>query len=124
MKKILVIILMAGMFAGQSAWAQSKLTDEQKSELKTRFKTYKEKLNLNEEQALKVRAIDSAYLIGLASLKRSDGTRLTKLRQFKQLSSSRDKQMKAILSKDQFKEYARFKDEMKLEFKEIRQANK
>ena len=123
MKKIFVITLMAALFAVQSASAQSKLTDEQKTELKNRFKTYREKLNLNDQQAVKVRAVDSAYLMGLVALKQSSNKRFAKLQQFRQISAVRDKQMKDILSKDQFKAYERFKDEMKLELKEIRQAN-
>jgi hypothetical protein len=123
MKKIFIIGLMAALFAVQGARAQAKLTQEQKSDLMVRFKTYKEKLNLDDGQAVKVRAIDSTYLTGLAALKQSDARRLAKFQQFKQISAARDKQMKDVLSKDQFKEYAKFKDEMRGELKELRQAN-
>ncbi|MGY3211029.1 hypothetical protein [Mucilaginibacter sp. HD30] len=122
MKKIF-IMGMASLFIIQGARAQSKLTQDQKSELMVRFKTYKEKLDLADEQAIKVRAIDSAYLVGLVALKQSDVRRIAKFQQFKQISATRDKQMKDVLSKDQFKEYAKFKDEMRGELKELRQAN-
>jgi len=125
MKKILIMTVIAALFAVHGARAQAKaqLTQEQKSELMARFRTYKEKLNLDNIQAVKVRAIDSAYLTGLIALKQNDARRLAKFQQFKQISAARDKQMKDILSKDQLKAYAQFKDEMKLELKEIRQAN-
>ncbi len=124
MKKIFLMAITAALFAVQGAKAQAKLTQEQRAELLQRFKTYKEKLHLDDAQAVKVRTIDSAYLTALVALKQSDVRRLAKLQQFKQMSTARDKQMRDVLSKDQFKEYSTFKDEMRGELRELMQVNK
>lgn len=122
MKKIVFITMLAAGIAINSAQAQSKLTDEQKSELKARFNAYKENLNLTGEQSEKVRSIDSAYIMGLAALKKSESGRVAKYKQFKNLNATRDDKMKSVLNKDQYKAYTKFRKEMKAEFKEIRQA--
>lgn len=124
MKKTLLICLVTAFFSLSQAKAQSKLTPEQRTQLLNRFKTYREKLNLNEQQAPQVRSIDSVYLTGLVALKQSSDRRLAKFQKMKQLTATRDTEMKKVLTPDQFKTYATFKDEMRDELKEIRQANK
>ncbi|PJJ80043.1 hypothetical protein [Mucilaginibacter auburnensis] len=124
MKKTLLICLVTAFFGLSQAKAQSKLTAEQRTELLNRFKTYREKLNLSEQQAPQVRSIDSVYLTGLVALKQSSDRRLAKFQKMKQLTATRDTEMKKVLTADQFKTYATFKDEMRDELKELRQANK
>jgi len=120
-RKIFIFILM--MSIGFTLKAQSRLTEEQKEALKERFQEYKSKLNLSADQAQKVRAIDSSYLIGLANVKRSSSGKLAKLKQFKSLNSEKDRQMKAVLNDEQFSQYKKFKEEMRQELKENRRNN-
>jgi len=120
-RKIFIFILM--MSIGFTLKAQSRLTEEQKEALKERFQEYKSKLNLSADQAQKVRAIDSSYLIGLANVKRSSSGKLAKLKQFKSLNSEKDRQMKAVLNDEQFSQYEKFKEEMRQELKENRRNN-
>jgi hypothetical protein len=118
MKKITLIgAFMALMMLGNRSMAQSRLTPEQMKEMKEKFNDFKTKLNLSDDQAPKVKAIDSAYFEGITALKDPGGSRLSKFRKFKNLSTDRDKQMKEVLNKDQFAQYQKFKTEMKDEFK-------
>lgn len=121
MKKItLMAALMALLLLGNRSMAQSRLTPDQLKEIKEKFSDFKTKLNLTDEQAPKVKAIDSTYFEGMAGLKDAGGSRLSKFRKLKSLSADRDKQMKEVLDKDQFAQYKKFKSEMKDEFKASR----
>ena len=103
--------------------AQSKLTDEQTKEAKAKYQEYKQQLNLNDDQSKKVDAINTTYFEGIAELKTSNASKLSKYKKFKSLSSERDKQMKDVLTKDQYKTYKEQQQEMKDEFKQ-RRANR
>jgi len=103
--------------------AQSKLTDEQTNEAKAKYQEYKQQLNLNDDQSKKVDAINTTYFHGIAELKTSNASKLSKYKKFKSLNSERDKQMKDILTKDQYKTYKEQQQEMKDEFKQ-RRANR
>lgn len=122
MKKYLIVYsltLLTLLSAGQ-VYAQSKLTEEQKQELKARYEAYKEKLNLSEDQSVKVESINRTYFERLAPLRNSDDSKLSKYRKYKDIKSTRDRQMKAVLDKEQYKTYEAFQKEMKEEFKESR----
>ncbi|MDJ1504883.1 hypothetical protein [Xanthocytophaga agilis] len=122
MKKYLIIYsltLLTLLSVGQVS-AQSKLTEEQKQELKARYEAYKEKLNLSDDQSVKVESINRTYFEQLATLRNSSDSKLSKYRKYKDIKSTRDGQMKAVLSKEQYKTYEAFQKEMKEEFKENR----
>ncbi|MDJ1496643.1 hypothetical protein QNI19_27165 [Cytophagaceae bacterium DM2B3-1] len=122
MKKYLIIsslTLLTLLPVGQVS-AQSKLTEEQKQELKARYEAYKERLNLSEDQSVKVESINRTYFEQLATLRNSDDSKLSKYRKYKDIKSTRDRQMKAVLDKEQYKTYESFQKEMKEEFKENR----
>lgn len=114
---VLTAILSAGAFA------QNKMTDEQKQEAKARYEQYKQKLNLTDEQSKKVDAINATYFEGIAELKKSNASKLSKYRKFKTLNADRDKKMKEVLTKEQFKIYKQQQEERKEEFKQ-RRANR
>jgi hypothetical protein len=85
-----------------------------------RFEAYKEKLNLTEEQAPEVQKINAEYFEVLADLKKSDASKMDKLRTFRDAKSTRDAKMKNVLSKEQYKMYTEFQAEMREEMKENR----
>ena len=114
---VLTAILSAGAFA------QSKMTDEQKKEAKARYEQYKQKLNLNDDQSKKVDAINTTYFEGIGELKNSTASKLSKYRKFKSLSADRDKKMKEVLTKEQYKTYKQQQEQRKEEFKQ-RRANR
>ncbi len=120
MKKTLLSCLVSTLLMLPNAKAQSKLTMDQKAELFTRFRTYREKLKLDDKQEVKVRAIDSIYVTGLAETRGSRARRAAKLQKIKQLSATRDAEMKKVLTAVQFKQYGEFKDDMRGEFRGLR----
>jgi hypothetical protein len=125
MKKIIniIVIMLLVTVTANHASAQSKMTEEQKKEAKEKYQAYKDKLNLNEDQSKKVDAINTTWFEGIAELKNSGASKMSKYRKFKSLNSERDKKMKEVLTKDQFRIYQQQQKEMKDEFKE-RRANR
>ena len=121
MKKLLKITfgLAFIVFAG-STQAQSKMTEAQKEEARARYEAYQEKLALTDEQAPRIEEINLAFYEGLSELRNSDASRLSKYRKFKDLDSKRDKDMKAVLTDDQYETYQEFKKENREEFKSKR----
>jgi hypothetical protein len=109
--------------AAANTVAQSKLTEEQKKEARAKYQAHKEKLNLTEDQSKQVDAINAPWFEGIAQLKKSDASKMSKYKKFKSLNAERDKKMKEVLTKDQFKIYKEQQAEMKEEFKQ-RRANR
>jgi hypothetical protein len=114
-----VLLLIAVVFSGHVN-AQSKLTEEQKKELQAKYEEYKAKLNLTEAQQEKVKDINTTYFEGLASLKESGGSKLSKLKTFRKMSDEKDKQMKTVLDASQYETYKTMQKEMREEFKNRR----
>jgi Ni/Co efflux regulator RcnB len=113
---IFATILSAGVVA-------QSMSDEQKNEAKARYQAYKEKLHLNEDQSKKVDAINTTYFEGISELKKSNASKLSKYKKFKSLNAERDKSMKEVLTKEQYKIYKEQQEERKEEFKH-RRANR
>lgn len=125
MKKIInitALLTLLILVANQTS-AQKKMTDEQKKEAKAKYQTYKEKLNLTEEQSKKVDAINSNWIEGLAELKSSNAGKMAKYKKYKTLKSDRDQKMKEVLTKDQYKIYQQQQQEIKDDYQE-RRANR
>ena len=99
------MVLVLVTLAAANASAQSKLTEEQKKEAKAKYQANKEKLNLTEDQSKQVDAINAPWFEGIAELKKSDASKMSKYKKFKSLNAERDKKMKEVLTKDQFKIY-------------------
>jgi hypothetical protein len=117
--KTFFLLLVAVAFSGY-VQAQSRLTEEQKKELQAKYEEYRAKLNLTEEQQEKVRAINTTYFEGLASLKESGGSRLSKLKTYRKMSDEKDRQMKNVLDAGQYETYKKMQKEMREEFRNRR----
>ncbi|WP_205513544.1 hypothetical protein [Longitalea arenae] len=100
--------------------AQSKLSDERKKELQSKYEEYKVKLNLTQAQEEKVKAINTTYFEGLASLKESGGSKLSKLKAYRKMNDEKDRQMKAVLDASQYETYKKMQKEMRAELKNSR----
>jgi Spy/CpxP family protein refolding chaperone len=112
MKKIVAIAFALGFLTlNSSLHAEVQLTDEQKEEALARFETLQEKLSLTDEQSPKVKEINMTYFEELSELRESESSRFKKYREFKGIDSKRDKAMKAVLSKEQYKVYSDLKKE-------------
>jgi Spy/CpxP family protein refolding chaperone len=123
MKKLLVIVSFMLIAAG-TGYSQSKMTEEEKEEAIARHQAYMEKLNLTEEQKPKVEEINMTYFEGLSSIKKTNGSKLEKYRSFKSLSSTRDEEMKKVLTKEQYTIYKENQQEQRENFKERRRKNR
>ena len=118
--KILLLLAVIVMTSTVKAQTGSKLTEEEEAEARARYEAYHERLNLTEKQSEKVEAINMIYFEGLSELRESNKTRFVKYREWKNLSKTRDKEMKAVLDDQQYETYKEFQAEMKEEFKEKR----
>jgi hypothetical protein len=106
-----------------SLQAQSRMTEEQKAEAKAKYEAYREKLALTDEQSIKVEAINTTFFEGIAGLRTSNETRVSKFKQYRKLQSDKDRQMKDVLDERQFRLYKEFQAEIKEDFKENRREN-
>jgi hypothetical protein len=122
MKKFMVVILLsiAACSGLQAQNANSRLTEEQRRELKLKMDAYKDKLNLSEDQSAKVEAINLRFYENLLEIKAEDGSKLNRYKKFKQASRDKDKEMKQVLSAAQYKIYKEQQKEFKKEIKSRR----
>lgn len=119
-KLFITMALSVIALAGQ---AQNRMTDEQKQEMRERYEQYRTSLNLTEAQQSQVETINRDFFEGLAALKASPDSRLSKYKKYKSLRNGKDSRMKRVLDDEQYKKYQDFQKQMKEEFKENRRRN-
>lgn len=119
MKKLIIfVLLLVAVCTSSNAQSNNpKLSEEQKKEWKARLDAYREKLNLTDEQKPQVEEANMAYLEALSEIRESGGSKLSKYRTYKKANAERDKKMKSILSKEQYKIYKEQQEEFKEEIK-------
>jgi len=100
----------------------SRAQSQSNEDLKAKMTEYREKLNLTEEQSTRVDAINADYMEALSALKSSNEKKLAKYRRFKDIQAKKDKQMKDVLDKEQYKQYQAMQSEMKSEMKKKRKS--
>lgn len=112
-----VSILLICLFAIRPAMAQDKAsmlkntTPEQRAQFQTNM--MKAKLQLDSVQSTKVQAINLEYAKKLAPVLEDGGGRFAKLRKLKTIQDDKNKDLKAVLTKDQYKQYQDLEAEMK-----------
>jgi Spy/CpxP family protein refolding chaperone len=122
-KTLLAILLISALSLTASAQSPgSKLSEEQKKELKAKMDAYRAQLNLSEEQETKVEAVNAEYIEELSKLKESNASRMKKYKALKQANQTRDRKMKEILTADQYKIFKAQQQEMKEELKARRSS--
>jgi len=119
-QKIVFAVVMLLVVFSLDGFAQSKLTDQQRTEMKARYEAYKTRLNLTEEQAPQVEKINQDYFGKMAELRESTGSRMSKLKTYRDLKSKKDKKMKDVLTPEQFTIYKEYQEEVRDEFKKNR----
>lgn len=118
MKKAFIGIMLIFSFAlSTKAQTNRQLSDEQKKEFKAKMEAYKAELKLTEEQQPKFEAVNLQYFEELSKLKGDTGSKLSKYKKFRKINDDRDKQMKEILTADQYKVYKKQQGEVKKELK-------
>ncbi len=117
---MVTLFLLAVSLGLKAQNGNERFTTEQKKEMKAKMDAYKAELNLTDEQAEKVEAINSNFFEKLQSIRSSSGGRLGKYKDFKQASQERDRKMKDVLTKEQYKVYKNRQEEFKSEMKSRR----
>jgi len=124
MKKInpTAFLLAILMFTGWSAFSQEYKTPEQRATALTTW--MKTNLQLTPEQAEPVQALNLKYANLNEGLRTSTQTRGAKLKTLKANNDAKEKELKGILTEDQFKIYKAKEAEIKEKFKEEAQKRK
>lgn len=118
--KPILILVMVTMMGATAIGQEKKLTAAQKERMETQLVTYFEKLDLSEEQKPKFEEITKRYGKQMLGLKESDKGRLAKYNEFKSIRKNKNKEMKLLLSKEQYQIYEEVQDEMQRKVKEER----
>ena len=92
-----IIIMSNGLIAQESGLS--------KENINTKISEQMESLNLNENQIKEFKDISKKFGKKLQALRNSDMNRWEKLKEIKNLNNERDKEMKVLLSKEQYKEF-------------------
>ena len=111
----------------QSAPAQSKLdklmtktTPEEMAEMQT--KNLEEKLSLSEDQYQQVHEINLKYAHKMQNIYNTDQGKLQRLKSMKAVSEDKDREMKRVLSSQQYNAYLEQKEKMKAGANERRKS--
>ncbi|ANI88064.1 hypothetical protein A9P82_01285 [Arachidicoccus ginsenosidimutans] len=100
-------------FAQQDSTATKKLTDKMKTEL-----------SLTDKQYSEVYAINQNFISQLQALQSSGGGRFAKLKKMKSIANNRDKQLKQILTSEQYQAFEKNKAANREKMKEAYKARK
>jgi uncharacterized protein (DUF2461 family) len=118
LKSSIVVIV---MFVSTMSFAQDReLTEEQKEQVKEQLEKYFEKLDLSEEQKPIFEEITKKYALQMKILKTSDQGRFAKYKEYKSIVGSKNKEMKTLLSAEQYKIYKKTQKEIQKKMKEKR----
>lgn len=98
--------------AEQRDMAMSKVSEE--------FAEYKERLNLSEDQLPVFMDISSRSREDLKALKNSSKSRFAKYKAYKKIQKNKHKEMKALLSSEQYEVYLEIEEEVQKKLKERR----
>jgi hypothetical protein len=104
-----------------SAQDNKKEPEERARILTEKMKT---ELSLTDEQVPKVEAINLKYAKKNSEVRDGGGGRLAKLKSLKASQEEKDKEMKGVLTEEQYKKYREMVEEMEKKVRERRQENK
>jgi hypothetical protein len=110
MKSLKMLSLLVALFfiSMNGLVAQSKadnLTEEQKETLAKNIEDYFEALNLTEVQKTEFEAITKKYAEKMKAVKDGGGRKLQKYRKVKSIRKDKNKEIKKLLSEEQYKVY-------------------
>lgn len=111
---IVVVLLVSTMSFAQDR----ELTEEQKEQVKEQLEQYFEKLDLSKEQKLTFEEITKKYALQMKTLKTSGKGRFAKYKEYKSIKRSKNKEMKTLLSTEQYKVYKETQKEIQNKMKE------
>ncbi|GAB3921025.1 hypothetical protein [Larkinella terrae] len=117
LKTALFLIVLLAASASFAQRAPLGTPEERAAKLTARMK---EKLNLTADQETPVAEINLKYARQNQSLMETGGRNLRTARQVQSSMKEKDKELKKVLTADQYKQYQTVKEEMKAELKERR----
>ena len=94
------------------------------SDMMERAHVQENAVQLTEEQKPKVDEVNKEYLQALATTRKEEASRLEKYNTLKQLRSTRDEKLKAILTEEQYAIYQDDQQERRKQLRERRRANR
>lgn len=118
-----IILMISFSFGASAQTVRPKLSEDQKKELKAKMEAYKAELKLTAEQQPKFEELNLQFAEALAKLKEDNGSKISKYRKLKAATGERNKQVKAILTDEQYKIFEAHRDELKEELQSRRKKN-
>lgn len=116
------LLFSATAFSQDIAQTLKNRTPEEKAQGLTNI--MKSKLNLDSVQTTKVQAINLKYALKMDPVMKGDGGKLAKFRQIREIQRSKDADLKAVFTADQYKQYQQIEEEMKDKVKEYMKDRK
>jgi hypothetical protein len=119
---IAILIAIANLLTMGHLMAQTTIsnmkdaTPEQRAQFQTTM--MKSKLSLDSGQITKIQAINLKYAQKFQPILKSSDGKLSKFRQVKALQKQKDAELQTVFTKDQYKKYQDFEEEMKSKMKE------
>lgn len=95
-----------------------QLDEEQKMEMKKNMEDFAKSLQLTEEQKPEFVAISEKYGQQMLELKDSNSSKWKKYRKVKSINKSRNKEMKKLLTEEQYQLYVKRQKELQKKMKE------
>ncbi|MGN7884308.1 hypothetical protein ACN9ML_11335 [Dyadobacter endophyticus] len=111
---IVWILLLAGSAHAQQAQLANMPADERAQWQTQRMK---ETLQLDSAQVAKVSSINLSYARQTDPVIAGSGSRLTKLKAFRQINAAKEKELQGVLSPQQFRQFKKQQQEMKEQFR-------
>ncbi len=108
MKRLRIYLTIAAFGFFVTNVSAQRMSDGQKQEMRERYDQYRTELNLTKEQEAQVEDINRKFFEGLALIRESSDRRLGKYKIYKSLQADRDRDMKVVLTRDQYKRYQEF----------------
>jgi hypothetical protein len=115
-----ILFLTIWITCSVAVWAQDVpgLTEEQKEEMKAQLESDIESLQLREDQLEPFKKSTKLHFQQLMALRDSDKPRRIKFREAKKIKSSRNAEMKELLTEEQYQTFLEIQDRRKQEFKD------
>ena len=115
---LLFALFLIGTVTTQAQNKRAELTKEQKEELAKNMEDFFALLNLTEEQKPEFEAVTKKYAEQMKAVKDGGGRRYQKYKKVKSIWESKNKEMKKLLSEEQYVVYLDKQEEMQEKIKE------
>lgn len=114
---LFIALLLVGITNINAQTKRENLSDEQKEEIKKNVAEYATSLHLTDVQKPEFETITKKYAKQMKAVRDSGGGRFNKYRKLKSIRKNKDKEMRQLLNKEQFKTYLEKQKERKKQMK-------